>query len=120
MPVPVQWLDLMAVLAEDVIGTGMALECLTCLRLMPASTEPCSGTARVFPSLLSPLCSFVRAFMRLLIKVGCKMPLPDNLVKSVSSTKLCSLFTVQCESVMIVFHMGKLNRGSLLGEKEKE
>ena len=52
----------------------------------------------------------VIAFMGLLLKVWCKMPLPEELVKSVPSKKLGSLFIVQCESVTIVFCMGKLSR----------
>lgn len=59
----------------------------------------------------------VTAFMGLLLKVWCKMPLPDELMKSVSSKKLGSLFIVQCESVMIVFCMGKLSRDLRWGRR---
>lgn len=94
------------------VVAGGALECLTCLGLMPASTA-CSP-AQVLPESshhsLAHSAFLVTAFMGLLLKVWCKMPLPDELVKSVSSKKLGSLFIVQCESVMIVFCMGKLSR----------
>lgn len=67
-------------------------------QLLPESSQHC----------LAHSAFLVRAFMGHLLKIWCKMALSDKLVKSVSSTKLCSLFIVQCESVMIVLHMGKL------------
>lgn len=44
----------------------------------------------------------------LLLKVWCKLPVPEELVKGVSSAKLAIPFIVQRVSVIIVSCMGKI------------
>lgn len=76
-------------------------------QVLPESSQHC----------LAHSAFLVRAFVGLLLKIWCKMP--DKLVKSVSSTKPCSLFIVQCESLMVVWHMGKLSWDLCLGRRRR-
>lgn len=56
--------------------------------------------------------------MGLLLKVWCKLPVLEELIKSVSSTKPGSSFIVQHVSVMIVSCTGKLISELCGGEEE--
>lgn len=51
-------------LLQGQVVAGGTLECLTCLGLMPASTEPAAllSTARAFPSPPNPLCFSCQSF----------------------------------------------------------